>query len=414
MIKVSLEENLRMIKESVAYLKDRKKEVIFDAEHFFDGYRDNPEYALATLKAAEEAGADCICLCDTNGGTLPDGMYSVTKETKREISAPLGIHTHNDSELAAANSLIAVKNGFNHVQGTLNGFGERTGNANLVSIIASLSLKMGRVTVPKRSLKKLTEASHYVYEIANVPPDEKQPFTGKDAFTHKGGVHANAVMKFPAAYEHIEPALVGNERTIPVTDQAGVSSLKFKAKELGFNLYKDEKRARDFIVKIKKMEQEGYEFEGADASLVLFLKKQMEGFTPFFDLKGLRVIDEEREGELFSEATIKIRVKNRLEHTAAEGNGPVNALDTALRKALIKFYPGIKDMHLVDFKVRVIEGSQGTASKVRVLIESSDKKNAWNTVGVSENIIEASWKALTDSVEYKLLKDRGKAGKAGR
>jgi len=261
-------------------------------------------------------------------------------------------------------------------------------------------------TIPAKSLKKLTEAAHYIYEIANIPPADKQPFVGKNAFSHKAGVHANAVLKIPMAYEHLEPELVGNTRHILMSEQAGASSLMHKAKQWGLNLHKDDPGTKDFIIKIKKLEHEGYEFEGADASLELFIKKNLSKYKSFFELKGLRVIVEEREGELFSEATIKIKVKAELEHTAAEGDGPVNALDNALRKALIKFYPEISGMHLVDFKVRVIEGSEGTAAKVRVLIESSDKKDVWTTVGVSENIIEASWIALVDSVEYKLLKDK--------
>lgn len=403
-LKISLEENIRLISESVGYLKDHKKEVIFDAEHFFDGYKDNPAYAVSCLKAAEAAGADCICLCDTNGGSLTAEMDKITKDISGKIKTKLGIHTHNDSELAVANSLIAVQNGFSQVQGTINGFGERAGNVNLISVIPALSLKMGIETIPAKAIKKLTEISHYFYEVANLAPDDKQPYTGKSAFTHKAGVHADAMMKEVRAYEHMFPELVGNTRQIPVTNQAGVASLLTKTKKWGIKLEKDDPRMKEFLSKIKQMEQDGYEFEGADASLNLFIKKNMPGFKPFFELKGLRVIVEDRNQELFSEATIKILVKGKQEHTAAEGDGPVNALDNALRKALVKFYPKIAEMHLVDFKVRVIEGAEGTSAKVRVLIESSDKNDVWNTVGVSENIIEASWLALVDSVEYKLLK----------
>jgi 2-isopropylmalate synthase len=384
-LKISLEENLKLIKESVEYLKEHKKEVIFDAEHFFDGYKDNPEYALSCIRAAESAGADCICLCDTNGGTLTAEMDKITAEVFAKIKTRLGIHTHNDSELAVANSLIAVQNGFSQVQGTINGFGERAGNVNLISVIPALSIKMGMETIPAKSIKKLTEISHYFYEVANMAPDDKQPYTGKSAFTHKAGVHADAMMKDERAYEHMIPELVG---------------------KWGIKLEKDDPRTKEFLSKIKQMEQDGYEFEGADASLKLFIKKNLPGYKAFFEVKGLRVIVEDKNGELFSEATIKILVKGKIEHTASEGDGPVNALDNALRKALIKFYPKISDMHLVDFKVRVIEGAEGTSAKVRVLIESSDKTDVWNTVGVSENIIEASWLALVDGMEYKLQKDK--------
>lgn len=405
-LKITPEENIKLIYETVAYLKDRKKEVIFDAEHFFDGYKDNPEYAMKCLKAAESAGADCLCLCDTNGGTLTSEALKIVREVGASSAAKIGIHTHNDADLAVANSLAAVEAGAVMVQGTINGFGERTGNANLTSIIPALSFKMGFETLPQKSLKRLTELSHFIYEVANITPADNQPYTGKSAFAHKAGVHADAMMKDDRAYEHMTPGLVGNERQILVTNQAGVSSLLFKAAKWGIKLEKDDPRAKEFLAKIKKMEQDGYEFEGADASLNLFLKKSLTKYKKFFELKGLRVIVEEREGELFSEATIKILVNGMLEHTAAEGAGPVNALDNALRKALVNFYPQIKEMRLVDYKVRVVEGTGGTGANVRVLIENSDKTDVWTTVGVSENIIEASWLALVDGVEYKLLKSK--------
>jgi 2-isopropylmalate synthase len=403
-LKVSLEENLTIISESVAYLKDRKKEVIFDAEHFFDGYKDNPEYAIKCLKAAEASGADCICLCDTNGGTLTSEINEITNVVFEKVKTELGIHTHNDSDLAVANALAAVENGFTHVQGTMNGYGERSGNMNIVSVIPALTLKMGYDTIPLKQINKLTESSHFFYETANVTPLDSQPYTGKSAFTHKAGVHADAMMKDERAYEHMKPELVGNIRQIPMTNQAGISSLLYKATQLGLKLEKDDPRTKEFLSKIKNMEHDGYEFEGADASLSLFMKKSFSAYRKFFELKGLRVIDEDKSGTLFSEATIKIEVNGKIEHTAADGDGPVNALDNALRKALLKFYPQIKDMHLIDYKVRVIEGVKGTSAKVRVLIQSSDKTDAWTTVGVSENIIEASWLALVDSVEYKLHK----------
>lgn len=402
---VTPEENLKIIKESVEFLKDNKKMVIYDPEHFFDGYRDNPGYAMKCLKIAEEAGADFICLCDTNGGILPKDMDEITKKVMEVIKIPLGIHTHNDSDSAVANSIIAVQNGFTMVQGTMNGFGERCGNANLISIIPALSLKLGYITIPEKKLNKLTEVSHYIYEISNIIPPDNQPYTGKNAFAHKAGVHADAMLKEERAYEHIDPKIIGNNRRILITDQAGTSSLIYKAQEMGFNLDKKDENTKNLIIKIKKLESEGYEFEAADASLFIFLKKNISGYKPFFELLGLRVINEAHGKELFTEATIKIKVRGILEHTVAEGNGPVNALDNALRKALIRFYPKIKDMRLVDFKVRVIDGAEGTAAKVRVLIESADKKDLWTTVGVSENVIEASWLALVDSVEYKLLKN---------
>lgn len=405
-LNTTLEENIKLIKESVDYLKSKKKEVVYDAEHFFDGFKNNPEYAMECLKAAEAAGADCIALCDTNGGCTVEEMDRITAAVAEEINCQLGVHLHNDSGLALANSLVAVKNGYTHVQGTMNGFGERTGNADLTAVIPILSVKMNYATIPLKNMAKLTEASRYLYEVANMAPDDRQPFVGKNAFAHKAGVHANAVLKVKESYEHMAPELVGNERQILISDQAGVSSLMHKAAELGFKLGKDDPKTREFMVKIKKLESEGYEFENADASLKLFLKKNLSNYKKFFELAGLRVIVEERGGELFSEATIKIRVGGVLEHTAAEGEGPINALDNALRKALVTFYPQISEMRLVDFKVRVIEGSEGTGAKVRVLIESSDKKDVWSTVGVSENIIEASWIALVDSVEFKLLKDK--------
>ncbi|MEI7640863.1 MAG: citramalate synthase [bacterium] len=404
-LNTTLEENIKMIAESVAYLKSKKKEVVYDAEHFFDGYKANPNYAFKTLQAAQTAGADCICLCDTNGGTTLEEVEKIIADISAKIKVPLGAHFHNDSGLAVANTLIAVKNGITQVQGTMNGFGERCGNADITALIPILSLKMGYETIPAKNIKKLTETAHFLYERINISPDDKQPFVGKNAFTHKAGVHANAVMKLAESYEHMNPELVGNERIIPMSDQAGVSSLLYKAQEMGIKLLKDDPKTKEIMILIKKKEAQGYEFEGADASLKLFIKHNLSKVKEFFKLETMRVITEERNGELFTEATIKITVDGKTAHTASEGNGPVNALDNALRKALKKFYPQINDMHLVDFKVRVIEGSSGTAAKVKVFIESSDSKDIWNTVGVSENIIEASWIALTDSVRYKLLKE---------
>ncbi|SMB92460.1 2-isopropylmalate synthase [Desulfonispora thiosulfatigenes DSM 11270] len=404
-LKTSLEENLVMIEDSVSYLKKHNKEVIFIAEHFFDGYKYNPDYTLKCLLAAEKASADSIVLADTNGGTTVDEIHDITKEIYKTIKIPLGIHSHNDMELAVANSLAAVKNGFTQIQGTMNGFGERCGNANLTTIIPILSLKMNFQTIPDASLCKLTENARFIYDIANIPPNENQPFIGQNAFSHKAGVHANAIIKESTSYEFINPMKVGNSRNILVSEQAGVSSLVYKAKELGITLEKDDTKTRDLLFKLKELENEGYEFESADASLKLFLMKQLFPYKQYFDLVDFRVIVETKHLEIFSDATIKIKVKGVLEHTAAEGNGPVNALDNALKKALCKFYPSIGENHLIDYKVRVIEGTSGTSAKVKVFIETKDLKEVWTTVGVSENIIKASWIALVDSVEYKLLRD---------
>lgn len=408
-LKTSLEENLKMIEDSVAHLKKHNKEVIFIAEHFFDGFKLNPDYTLKCLLAAEIAGADSIILADTNGGTTVHETHDITKEIYSIIKTPLGIHAHNDMELAVANSLAAVKNGFTQVQGTINGFGERCGNANLTTIIPVLSLKMKYKTIPKQSLCKLQENARYIYDIANIPPNENQPFVGRNAFTHKAGVHADAIIKESTSYEFIDPAVVGNCRNILVSEQAGISSLVYKANELGITLEKEDPRTRDLLFKLKELESEGYEFESADASLKLFLMKELYPYKPFFDLMDYRVIIETKYDEIFSEATIKIKVKEVLEHTAAEGNGPVNALDNALKKALCSFYPSIGDNHLIDYKVRVLAGTSGTSAKVKVFIETKDQKEIWTTVGVSENIIRASWIALVDSIEYKLLRDEQEA-----
>jgi len=407
----TLEENLKMIRETIEFLKENNKEVIFDAEHFFDGFNNNSEYALRCLEAAENAGVDWIVLADTNGGTLLNRFTEICKIVKRNFQTPLGIHAHNDIETAVANSILAVENGFTQVQGTMNGFGERCGNANLTSIIPILSLKMNYQTIPENSLKQLKDISHLIYETINVPPRDNQAFVGPNAFAHKGGIHANAIIKEPSSYEHIDPDLVGNQRNILVSEQAGASSLIFKAKELGFELDRNSAFTKKLLHKIKFLENEGYEFDRADASLKLFLLKNIYQHRPFFTLEGSRIIIEKKENSLHTEATIKIKVNNKCEHTAAEGNGPVNALDNALRKALTKFYPEVEDIHLIDYKVRVSEGSSGTSAKVKVFIKTSDHKEVWNTIGVSENIIEASWLALVDSIEYKLLKENNDLSK---
>ncbi len=410
-LQTTLAENLNMIRESVGYLKAQGREVIYDAEHFFDGFKANPDYALATLKAAAEAGADWIVLCDTNGGSLPHEVEQIFERVCRAVKLPLGIHAHNDGDLAVANSIVAVRCGARQVQGTINGFGERCGNANLCSIIPNLQLKLGFSCLSPEALRRLTEASHYVSEIANMTPHNNQPFVGASAFAHKGGVHVSAILKDPATYEHLNPELVGNKRRVLVSELSGASNLFYKAQELNLDLTQDSPRAREIIQKIKELEYQGYQFEGADASLELLLRRAFGQYEEFFTLESLKLLVEKRpnDGDLISsEATIKLRVGDQIIHTAAEGNGPVNAVDNALRKALEGFYPVLKEMHLVDYKVRVLDGKDGTGAKVRVLIESADAAGSWSTVGVSENIIEASWQALTDSMNYALLRSLNK------
>ncbi len=406
-LRTSLEENLRMIAETVAFLKGRKREVIYDAEHYFDGCKADPEYARRTLRAAAEAGADWIVLCDTNGGALPEEIARATALARRDLGRPLGIHAHNDGELAVANSLAAVGAGANMVQGTMNGYGERCGNANLCSIIPTLQLKLGRVCLNPAQLARLTQFSHTLAEIANLPPREQSPYVGTDAFAHKGGLHVDAVRKTPVSYEHVDPRRVGNRRRIIISEQAGVASVHFKAEQMGLKLAPGSDEARSIIERIKTLEHAGYKFEGADASFRLLVEKMRKRHHRFFELEGFRVIVERREGKDVCEATIKLSVGGRSMHTAAEGDGPVNALDGALRKALERTYPALKRMRLVDYKVRVIDSRSGTGAKVRVFIESQDDRQVWGTVGVSPNLIEASWEALVDSIEYKLHADRG-------
>lgn len=406
-LNTTLEENLRMIEESVAYLKSRGKEVIYDAEHFFDAYKENKEYALETLMAAERGGADVLALCDTNGGTLPWEIGKIIEEIKPYLKTTLGIHTHNDGEMAVANSLSAVVAGTTQVQGTMNGYGERCGNANLCSIIPALQLKMDLECLEPGSLKKLTEISRYISELANLAHNDQQPYVGSSAFAHKAGIHVSAIMKNPKTYEHLDPELVGNQRRVLVSELSGKSNIFYKAEEYNINLDRNTLEAQNVLKAIKELENEGYQFEGAEGSLELLIKKEANRYRKPFQLKGLRIIVEKNgSGELITEVIIKVEVDGQEVHTAAEGNGPVNALDKALRKALEGFYPELKTMHLIDYKVRVLEESGGTSAQVRVLIESTDGKNNWGTVGVSTNIIEASWRALVDSIEYGLLQDK--------
>ncbi|HHN65321.1 MAG TPA: citramalate synthase [Nitrospirae bacterium] len=406
-LRVSLEENLDIIRDTISYLKPRLDKLFFDAEHFYDGFKANPEYAIQCLLAAKDAGADCIVLCDTNGGTLPEQIRRITTIVKREVKHPLGIHAHNDSDCAVANSIEAVKIGARHVQGTMNGVGERCGNANLCSIIPNLQLKMGYRCLSEDQLRRLREVSRFVNEIANIRHFKRQPYVGDSAFAHKGGIHVSAITKSPETYEHIRPELVGNSRRVLISDLSGKSNILRKAEEFHIHIEKDSPQLMEILSTIKELENEGFQFEAAEASFELLMKKTLGLHKRFFDLIGFRVIVEKRrEGEEpLSEATIMVKVGGHIEHTAATGNGPVNALDNALRKALEKFYPELKNVRLYDYKVRVLAGSKGTSARVRVLIESGDDHERWGTVGVSENIIEASWQALVDSIEFKLLRE---------
>ncbi len=402
---VTLAENCVMIEESVEYLKKQGREVVYDAEHFFDGYKRNKSYATDTLKAAMNGGADWVVLCDTNGGTMPEELAKILAEVMPLLSVPVGIHTHNDCGLAVANSLVAVRSGATMVQGTINGYGERCGNADLISVLGNLQLKMGYECVEPHKMKELTSLSRFVSEVANIPPLNYRPFVGKSAFAHKGGVHVSAIMKETQAYEHIDPALVGNRRRVLVSDLSGKSNIEYKSMEMGIKLGGNGFDSQKIVQEIKRLEDRGYRFEAAEGSLELLIKKITGQFQEPFELESFRVnIEKDKSRPSSSHVTIKISVGDEQEITAAEGDGPVNALDNALRKALEKFYPEVREMGLVDFKVRVIDGSKGTAAKVRVQIESRDSQEIWSTVGVSENIIEASWEALVDSVQYKLSK----------
>lgn len=406
-LRISLEENLELINDSLVYLKLHAPEVFYDAEHFFDGYKANPDYAIKTLQAAEAANVDCIVLCDTNGGTMPYEIAEIIKQVRKHIKSPLGIHTHNDGECAVANSLVAVDQGIVQVQGTINGFGERCGNANLCSILPALKLKMKHDCITDQQLRKVRELSRFVFELANLPPHKHQAYVGNSAFAHKGGVHVSAIQRHPETYEHIRPELVGNTTRVLVSDLSGRSNILVKAAEFNINLDSKDPVTLDILDNIKEMENQGYQFEGAEASFELLMKRALGTHRKFFSVLGFRVIDEKRSEDQkpLSEATVKVKVGGKIEHTAAEGSGPVNALDNALRKALEKFYPKLKEVKLIDYKVRVLPAGQGTASSIRVLIESSDKESAWGTVGVSDNIIDASYQALIDSIEYKLHKE---------
>jgi 2-isopropylmalate synthase len=410
-LRISLDENLKVIEDSIRYLKSKGRSVFFDAEHFFDGYKFNKAYALKVLKAAEEAGAQRLVLCDTNGGTMTSNLFEMIEEVRAHARAPLGVHCHNDSDMAVANSIAAVQAGCMQVQGTMNGYGERCGNANLISIIANLKLKLGIKCVSDLALRELAEVSMFVSEISNMKPQDNQPFVGSAAFAHKAGVHVNAILKNPLTYEHIDPHAVGNHRKLLISELSGRSTILKKVEELEPDIKTTAGKAKSkkILETLQKLEHQGYHFEAAEASLELLMKHMMRKMGDPFELEDFRVIiEKKRGGKVSSEATIKLKVGKELEHTASLGDGPVNALDSALRKALSKFYPSLDEMHLTDYKVRVLDEKEGTAAKVRVLIQSQDKNDSWWTIGVSENIIEASWQALADSVAYKLMKDRNR------
>jgi 2-isopropylmalate synthase len=404
----TLEENLQMVADSVAYLKAQGKTVFFDAEHFFDGYKANSDYALSVCRTAAGAGAEAVVLCDTNGGTLPHEVARVVREVAEALpGVTLGIHAHNDAGCAVANSLVALDAGCAHVQGTANGYGERAGNADLIAIIPSLVLKMGDDCISADQLRLLTEVSHFIAETANIAPDPHHPYVGASAFAHKGGVHASAAARLPEAYEHIDPAHVGNLARVVVSELAGRASLTMKAAELGIDLTGDQATVARVLDGIKELEHRGYSFEAADASLEVMLKKELGTYEPFFTLESFRCLMEKREdGRVMTEATIKIHVGGQRFIATAEGNGPVNALDGALRIAIGRFYPALDAIELTDFKVRVLDEKKGTGAVTRVLIESGDGEKSWGTVGVSENIIEASWEALVDAVEFGLAHPR--------
>jgi 2-isopropylmalate synthase len=410
-LRTTLPRNLEIIRDSVAYLKTQVSEVVFDAEHFFDGFKANREFALACLKAAAEGGSDSLVLCDTNGGSLPGEIAEIIGAVAEAVpNVEIGFHAHNDSELAVANTLAAVEAGATHIQGTVNGYGERCGNANLCSILPNLELKMGLTCLPEGRLSKLTHVSNYISEVCNLRPLMRQPFVGRSAFAHKGGLHVSAIARDSRTYEHIEPELVGNEQRILLSDMSGRANILYKARKFGYDLEKDDPCVLDLLGEVKSREEMGYEYATAEASFELLFFRKMGWSKQYYDLITFRVLDSlTHSHEPFSEATVMLKVRGDIVHTAAGGQGPVNALDNALRKALVDAYPGLAEMRLLDFKVRVLTGytrtGGGTASNVRVLIESGDKHSRWVTVGVSHNIIDASWQALVDSIDYKLFKD---------
>lgn len=402
---LSDEENEKLIFNSVKFLKNAGREVVFDAEHFFDGYKDNSEFAIKMLLAAEKAGADVLVLCDTNGGSLPNEVFSIVSEVKTKVIKPLGIHAHNDGELGVANSLMAVQAGAVHVQGTMNGVGERCGNANLCSIIPNLIFKLKKDTNKILDVAKTTTTSHFISEIMNIMPNNRAPFVGHSAFAHKGGIHVSSVLKDSRMYEHLDPKKVGNYQRVIVSDLSGQSNIRYKAKELGIDLPSEKEFSKNFVEYLKSLEYEGFQFDGAEGTFELLLRSELKQYKPFFNVAYAKInVVRDQNDVNYSEAVLKVQVNGELEHTAADGNGPVNALDIALRKALMRFYPEVANIKLIDYKVRVLGEKDGTQAKVRVLIESSDGINTWSTVGVSQNIIEASLMALSDSINYNLFK----------
>ncbi len=423
-LRTTPDENLQMIGDTIRFLKDHGRFVIYDAEHCFDGFKDDPEYAQETFQAAARAGADLVCLCDTNGGSLPNEIREVTAAARKRLAVKVGIHTHDDIGLGVANALAGLEAGASHVQGTINGYGERTGNCNLTSVIPTVALKLGRHCIPEHSLANLKELSQFVDEIANIRHNPRQPWVGSGAFSHKGGTHVNAVQKVAQSYEHIDPALVGNTRRVLVSDLAGRSNIVMKAQELGFKITNETPELKAILARIKDLEHQGYEFEAAEGSLALLIRKILRRQEPPFAVDGYHVSMRREGSQSICEATVKVRVGAEQAHTVAEGDGPVNALDSALRMALVKFYPELKRVALTDYKVRILDRGlpadgprnsgpaavkdspveSGTGAKTRVLIESSDGKAAWGTVGVSYNIIDASLQALVDSMEYALLR----------
>jgi 2-isopropylmalate synthase len=411
-LRVPLEENLAMIADSVRFLKGHGREVVFDAEHFFDGYKEEGGYTLRALEAAATAGADCLCLCDTNGGTLPHEVYEIVRAVvERFPGVSVAIHPHDDGDCGTANALAGVRAGANQVQGTVNGYGERTGNANLIPVVAALRLKMGRDCLSDAAMRELTALSQFVDEVANVTSNPKAAYVGRNAFTHKAGLHADAIAKAPRAYDHVEPSDVGNVRRLLVSEQSGSATIAQKAADLGYVLDKRAPETRAVLNAVTEREREGYAFEGAEASFELLLKRATGEYRTLFELVGFRCLVEKRAGDDYpvTEATLRVRVAGQEMLTVAEGDGPVHALDGALRSALLRFYPELANIRLTDFKVRVVTMGEGTASKVRAIVEStSHGGDVWSTVGVSTNIIEASWQALVDAVEYGLLKEKGK------
>jgi 2-isopropylmalate synthase len=413
-LKTTLEENLKMIADSILFLRSKGMTVFWDVEHYFDGFKHNPEYSLQTLKVAAKAGVSCLVLCDTNGGALPDEITEAVKAAAKVTAVPLGIHCHNDNGLAVANSLAAVKAGVTQVQGTINGLGERCGNADLCAIIPALKLKMGIDCISDKQLAMLTDVSHYISELANVSPNPYAPYVGASAFSHKAGYHMDGITKWPDAYQHIDPAKVGNRQRTVVSDQSGKRNIIAKAKELGIDLSVADKEVKLLLERVKHLESRGFQYDNAEASFELLLHRARPDYQPPFELVDFMVVVESQRrpstrketGAMISEAMVKVKVGGDIIHTAAEGDGPVNALDLALRKALLQFYPSLVQVKLVDYKVRILEESTGTESQVRVLIESSDGDKEWRTVGGSTNLIEASWLALADGLEWWLLKNK--------